>query len=716
MNQLPSANCQTTEVDDFDEDHLEAGPRRGPTGQSAIQLVAFGLAGRWHWIVLGLILGLLGGYYWLAKTPQQYTATSSLLIKQQTTTVMARDQVDEIDLRSVEAMNTIVARIQSRELLERVASRQEIRDLTGLMQPPVDVIPAWLRRLHPRPAPLGDSWREVPPAAALGGMIKSRLGVSVVRGTRLIGISITHPDATVASVLADAVANEYVSLVASGSTQDRKESIRLLEAQSQDARASLRTTGSNLAVYARAIEACKALDAQELLISPLQRRYLPKHPKLIAATADLKCLQEEFICEFARANEATKGQFSWEQARKELPDSQSQSEEYLHAVRQQLLAYTGVLQSEIQSSTLILNAMLNRIQESSLNQKAEDFNAEISELANACGTATGPVARTVMGTGALGGLVGGLMLAVLFIRLDRHYHTVAQIANETGASILGAIAEIKPAHLAIAEKHYWKRHPGSSAESHETANQLLIFRPGVAATSYAEMYRSLYASVSRLGDVSQRKISIFSSALPGEGKTLTSANFAAVAASYGRKTLLIDLDLRKPAIHRFFGLPHEPAQGGITECLSNLASFEQVIQHPEGHPNLSLIVAGKPAANPGELLESGLLKKILAQACLDFDVIVLDSAPFLAVSDTRIIAPLVHNFCIVAKAAYVHKGAIRRVLEVMQADGIPLSGIVFNSYRECGYLKSQNYSYGYYRSAGYGRYSRYCYDSYGGTP
>ena len=109
------------------------------------------------------------------------------------------------------------------------------------------------------------------------------------------------------------------------------------------------------------------------------------------------------------------------------------------------------------------------------------------------------------------------------------------------------------------------------------------------------------------------------------------------------------------------------------------------------------------------MLNTGRLRGLLAQACLDYEVVVIDTAPFLAVPDTRIIAPLAHNFCLVAMAGQTPKGAIRRALELLEEDGIPLSGIIFNGYKERRYLMSENYSYGYYKTSSY----RYSYESYG---
>ena len=678
--------------------------------QGMMKQMAFGLVGRWYWVVLGLIVGVLGANYNLERTPKQYTASTTLLIKDRTASLMSRDQVDEINLSSQDGLNTVVAQMRRGTLLERVASRQDVRELPGVVPSEVVWLPVWLSQR------LGKRWAvtaATPPPAVSGGMIGAWLGISIRRGTRLIDISITHQVPGVSKALADAVAREYLAEIANTNTKGRSKVINLLEGESKEARSGLRNASSTLAIYSRALEVHRALDAKELEMLTLQRRYLPKHPRMLAASAELKQVQGNFIREFEVARQATNDKSYWESAGKELPEPQANPDEYLRIARQQLLAHIGVLESEIHSSTSVFNSMLTRIQETSVNQEAEETNAEVSELAGMPGMPTSPLPFKVRMSWAMDGVVGGLLLAILLIRIDNKYHTVSQIVNVTGAPVLGAIPQIKLHHLAVAEKHFRKRHPGNTQDLHETWEKRIVFRGGTASTSYAEMYRSLRASVSRLGDESKRKITLFSSALPGEGKSLTSANFAAGAAGQGRKTLLIDLDLRKPAVHKLFSLSHEQEHGGLTEYLANLAPFEDVICHGSKHPNLDLILAGKHAANPGELLNTGRLRELLAAACRDYEVVVLDTAPFLAVPDTRIIAPLAHNFCLVTMADYAPKGAIRRALKILEEDGITLSGIIFNGYKERRYLMGENYSYGYYRTSRYGRHYRYSYDSYG---
>jgi capsular exopolysaccharide synthesis family protein len=241
----------------------------------------------------------------------------------------------------------------------------------------------------------------------------------------------------------------------------------------------------------------------------------------------------------------------------------------------------------------------------------------------------------------------------------------------------------------------------------------LVFRPGTSSTNFAEMFRILRASISLLGDETKRKVTLFSSALPGEGKSLVSANFALAAAGQGRRTLLIDLDLRKPNIHREFGLSRSKLGPGVTEWLAGQSSLDESIITDVGSENFHVMFSGKRAPNPGELLNVSRLKQLFAEVCKRYDVVVVDSAPLLAVPDTRVIAPLADNFCLVVRANYVPRGAVVRTLELLASADSPPSGVVFNGFKETRRMIGENYSYGSYRLSRYGRPYQYGYGSYG---
>ena len=99
---------------------------------------------RWYWPLLGLILGLLLSAYYLKKTPERYASTATMLVKQNRATVISEDQVEEIDMRSDNAMNTVVAQMSRVELLEKVADRPDIKAIENLVPTRVSYLPGWL--------------------------------------------------------------------------------------------------------------------------------------------------------------------------------------------------------------------------------------------------------------------------------------------------------------------------------------------------------------------------------------------------------------------------------------------------------------------------------------------------------------------------------------------------------------------------------------------
>ena len=725
---VPSPSAEFDPEDDFKHD-AHTGQDRPLPNTSYVQpdrslktkRLILDFMARWHWIALCLLVGGLGAAYYLSKAPKMYSASASLLIKQAQATVISKDQVDEIDMRSTEGLNTVAERIRRHDLLARVASRVDVRNLPGLIPPAVEWTPewlnAWLKRFKPGKATPedGSGTQAAPPApTVLAGYLGSWMSISIRRGTRLLDISFRHQVPEVAKALADAVAREYLADLAATATEGRSNQSDTLIKQSEEARIKLQAAETALANYNRALQAHQVLEAVEKSSEQLARRYLPKHPRMISTTAELNATKGRFIEEFNIAISSAAEAEYWKTAGAAIEASKSNSEEHLRVARQLLLARTGVLKGETASQMSVFNAMLTRLEESNVNSQGESSSADINSFALLPGGPIAPVPTEIFITGCGGGLAAGLLLAFALIRMDSVFHSVAQAEAETGVPVLAAVSNIEIRHLELAVKAAIKR--GKLAPSHPAQagwDPRLLFRPGTSSTSYAEMFRILRASISLLGDETKRKITLFTSALPGEGKTLVSINFALAAAGQGRKTLLVDLDLRKPSIHRAFGLGRSENGPGITEWLAGKSTLEEVTLRDTGAENLHVIFSGSSAPNPGELLSMGKLKELFAEASRLYDCVVLDSAPLLAVPDTRTIARLVDNLCLVVRADYVPKGATLRTLELLGTAGTVPAGLIFNGYNEVRRMSGQNYSYGNYRLSRYGKPYQYGYGSYG---
>ncbi len=198
-------------------------------------------------------------------------------------------------------------------------------------------------------------------------------------------------------------------------------------------------------------------------------------------------------------------------------------------------------------------------------------------------------------------------------------------------------------------------------------------RPG---SRDAEAYRLLRTSL-LVAVKDGRKVIQITSAAPGEGKSTTAANLAIALAQSGKKILLVDADLRRPTQHELFQVPQEI---GLADVLLNEIEWQNAVRSTliDG---LSLMTAGLCPDNPAELLASSRLEALAAQFREDFDYILIDSPPVLAVSDPCIIAPNVDGLLLVVRMRKTTRAALVRSRETLEAQGVPIVGVVANAFQ-----------------------------------
>lgn len=687
--------------DTFDDDPIE--PAAGPARSR--QLLRE-LLDRWYWIPLFIIAGVGCAMYYLSKAIPEYSSVSTLLIKQQTSGVLSKDQPEEMDMRSVEAMNTVAERLKRMKFLETVATRDDVRSIPGIVPLAPDWLPMWAAAWTGGDERKGQASRAVPEPAVLAGMIASRMTVSVRRGTRLLDIQVRHPVPAAAAVIADAVASEYVKEMTSNRAGGRSASIEVLSLKSEEARRVLQSAQGALNSYVRALATHEQLEAKEREFAELKRRYLPKHPKMIACDGQVKELQRRFLEEFDTAISTGPDQDYWKTV--SLPETGESGEAArLGRARQAMLARTAVLKSEIQSQEVVFNSILTKMGETDVNQGSVESEIEISSEAMVPVSPVSPVPMKTMVTGGGLGAAIGLALAFLLAKLDSRFHTVMQLEEMTGLPVFAAMPQLPARAL---KKIMESSHKEGSGHERKWAASV-VFRKALADTSFAEMFRVLRASVSMIGNPAERKVTLFLSSVPGEGKTFTSVNFALACGAQGQRVLLIDGDLRKPSVHKVLGIDASGNPHGVAEVLAGHVPFEQAVLTGLAGPNVDLLVGGTRSPNPGELLHERTLRPLIEKAASLYDVVVIDSAPLLSVPDSFLIAPFAHNLCLVARAEYVPRHATLRAIEMLDSKGLRVSGLVMNGFKNKKRLLDANYSYGSYR---YGRYGRaYGYGQYG---
>ncbi|MEJ2495722.1 MAG: CpsD/CapB family tyrosine-protein kinase [Ignavibacteriaceae bacterium] len=207
----------------------------------------------------------------------------------------------------------------------------------------------------------------------------------------------------------------------------------------------------------------------------------------------------------------------------------------------------------------------------------------------------------------------------------------------------------------------------------------------------SEAFRALRTRVqfSRIAKSSLKTI-LVTSAAPQEGKTTVSINLAGSFAISNKKTLLIDCDLRKPKLHHIF---HEQRVPGLIDYLFGDVELQDIIKRTEVN-NLHFIPTGTIPPNPAEMLDSEQMRSLLARFRDQYDLIVVDSPPIIAVTDSEVLSGMVDGTLLVVSADTTEMDLMERASELIRQENTQFLGAVLN-----------NFSY----KSGYGSYYKYYY-------
>jgi len=189
----------------------------------------------------------------------------------------------------------------------------------------------------------------------------------------------------------------------------------------------------------------------------------------------------------------------------------------------------------------------------------------------------------------------------------------------------------------------------------------------------AEQYRSLRTRIKRAESGRAIRTIVVTSPNKGDGKSLTAANLAlAMAQEFQQRVLLIDGDLRRPAVHRLFGVADRP---GLTDVLMGGVELNQALINVEQH-HLTLLPAGAIPSHPAELLGSAAMRRVLDTLRSRFDRILIDMPPVAPLADLHILAPMADGLLMIVRAGVTPRPAIERALAGL--DTAKVLGLVLN--------------------------------------
>jgi succinoglycan biosynthesis transport protein ExoP len=462
-------------------------------------------------------------------------------------------------------------------------------------------------------------------------------------------------------------------------------------------------------------EARRTVRQIEASITTYALRYKDKHPKMIAAKASLADakdkLREAVLAQPAILRNAIEQSKATETSlNRALQDQQGVAV----ALNRTAIGWQE-LARQAETDRALYESVLRQIKETSLGKDVKSNAVSVIEHSPLPQSPVSPRPTRTILLGLLGGLAVGLAFIFGADALDRSIKTVDQAENTLGLPVFAAVPETTDEGPVSRLKRKSRKAFGSSNY------RVVVETPESPA---AEAFRNLRAALALLGPEAERKVSLFTSAVPNEGKSFTSANYSLALAQQGYRVLLIDGDLRRPTLHKIFRFPNaknngEDAEPGVIDCLLGEADVASAArQIPAGEiqivdenvavtgniltatgGQLSVLAGGRRSPNPAEILAGPFFGRLIAEAATLFDRIVIDSAPILAVSDTLLMTPHVQTLCIVVRAAKTPRQAVRRALSLLAKSGIHPAGLVLNRLRRS---RGVGYYY-YYASHGYGK-------------
>ena len=314
-----------------------------------------------------------------------------------------------------------------------------------------------------------------------------------------------------------------------------------------------------------------------------------------------------------------------------------------------------------------------------------------------------PSKLVIVTTGIVMGLIIGVVFAFLAEIFDTSMGRIEDVEELLQVPVLGVIPYLEGESVEKGSSKH--REP----ERARTRDLVTHYKPGSMG---AEAFRALRTNLQFLRLETKGKMFLITSAFVQEGKTVNAINLALIMAQAGNKVLLVDADLRKPLVHKYYGLPISPGLtdyvlgnyrwNEVTNTISDIMlgdfGIDDILATP-GMDTLHIVTAGTKPPNPSEILTSNRFREFLRDVSNDYNFIFIDAPPVMPVADASDIATLVDGVILVYMTGKIGRGVLKRVKSNLENVDAKLTGVILNKVKsDAGGEYYQYHSYYYYGS------------------
>lgn len=676
---------------------------------------------------------------WLLQLTPVYTSSASLLLANRENKVMDAQEILSglgTDNATVENQTQI---IRSWALADRVVRKLQLQTdpefagtksgggwLSGLN------VLSWFSSAPPPPE------RDVAAAATTDPAIlqrfQSRLGVSVQGRSSVIVVSYSSPSPAKAARIANAIADQYIVDQLETKFEAAKRATswlneRLGELQEQvraaevaverykaengltEAKDGMSLTGqqlgdlngqlilarsnlaeqeakyrqlANLAASGRGVDSVGQVMASSIITTlraqqaeiirkeaDYRSRYGERHPLMIALLDEKRNLNLKIDEEVRRVLSSQQNEVSVARARVSSLESSLNQMKGSADTEGKARIKLRELEREAESSRTLYQSFLSRFKEVSEADQIQTPDARVISPATVPTSPSFPNKTSMMSSAIIGALILGIAIAFALDAMDAGFRAGADVEKAVGLSNLAVVPTV----------------PGA-----KTVQDRVVSKP---LSAYTEAIRTLYAGVQLSNVDNPPKVLLMTSSVPNEGKTSTSIALARLAAMGGQRVILVDGDLRHPSVAGGFG--GKKPEVGLIEVLAGKRDLESALVR-DSMSTLVYLPIVAPPANPSDLITSDAMRRLIEGLEQAYDLVVIDAAPVIPVSDSRLLSRLVDKVVYVVHWDKTPREAVMNGVKMLRDGGAQIAGTLLN---HTDLRRHAIYGYGY----GYGNYS-----------